>query len=216
MVDVHSDIQGVLFELGAGPVVMDNNVLIGPGWGTSSGIVAQDHSGANLGHNLVFKFGGAAVDLHGLTGRQNSPMKDWWLGGNMMFSNGYGPWLRIHKRKVIGDIDAIQNETAQHNLIMGGEPVYPPNQPGNLNITVSLNQNVSGSAFAVDVDREEMTLRISPIEMDECLFEGPGNDIDFLGNDRSSSKCVPGPVGDLMPGQPRNLSLWPVGGSWPQ
>eukprot|EP01043_Picozoa_sp_COSAG02_P094750 COSAG02_NODE_31166_length_538_cov_0.993166_1_plen_135_part_10 len=56
------------------PVVADNNILIGSGSGSSPGVGAQDHSGANLGHNLVAKFNGAAVSLGGLTGRQNSPM----------------------------------------------------------------------------------------------------------------------------------------------
>ena len=136
LVDVRHDAEAVFFELGAGPVVADNNILVGPGWGSSAGVVAQDHSGANLGHNLVAKFNGAAVDLHGLTGRSNSPMKDWWLGGNMLLSSGKGPWLHMHNRKEFAGNDAIQNETAQHNLVTGGNPVVPPNQPGDLNITV--------------------------------------------------------------------------------
>ena len=136
LVDVRHDAEAVFFELGAGPVVADNNIFVGPGWGSSAGVVAQDHSGANLGHNLVAKFNGAAVDLHGLTGRSNSPMKDWWLGGNMLLSSGKGPWLHMHNRKEFAGNDAIQNETAQHNLVTGGNPVVPPNQPGDLNITV--------------------------------------------------------------------------------
>ena len=44
---------------------------------------------------------------------------------------------------------------------------------------------------------------------------GPGGDRDFTGAQRSGPKCVPGPLGGLMSGQRRNVSLWPTGGSWP-
>lgn len=218
LVDVHHDVQAVFVELGAGPVVADNNILVGPGWGSSAGVVAQDHSGANLGHNLVAKFNGAAVDLHGLTGRSNSPMKDWWVGGNMLLSSGKGPWLKIHNRKVFAGTEAIQNETVQHNLITGGDPAFPPNQPGNLNITVGPNQNAAGTSFSVDVDRDGMMLSIqgdNVLDKVACESGGPGSDIDFTGAKRRSAKCVPGPLDGLVAGQRLNLSLWPVGGSWP-
>jgi hypothetical protein len=201
---------------------VDNNILVGPGSGSSAGVSAQDHSGANLGHNLVTNFNGAAVSLGGLTGRPNTAMKDWWLGGNMLLSSGKGPWLHIHKRKVFcgnpkthSDCkDAIQNETAQHNLITGGKADFPPNQPGNLNITVGLNQNAAGSSFSVDVDRDGMTLSIkgdTVLDKTACQLGGPGGDRDFTGAKRSGPKCVPGPLaGQRL----NNASLWPEGGSW--
>ena len=218
LVDTCCDVQAIFFELGAGPVVADNNIFIGIGEGKSAGVVAQDHSGANLGHNLIAKFNGAAVDLHGLTGRQNSPMQDWWMGGNMMLSGTQGPWLHIHNRKVIAGHDAIQNETVQHNLYTGGNPSYPPNQPGDLNITVGPNQNATGSSFAVDVDRDGMVLSIEGddvVDRTACQLHGPGSDRDFTGAKRSASKCVPGPLGSLVAGKRTNVSLWPTGGSWP-
>jgi len=218
LVDTQHDVQGIFLELGAGPVVADNNILVGPGAGSSAGVVAQDHSGANLGHNLITKFNGAAVDLHGLTGRSNSLMKDWWLGGNMMLSGSQGPWLHMHGRKVFAGQDAIQNETAQHNLYTGGSASFPPNQPGDLNITVGPNQNATGSSFAVDIDRAGMVLSIAGdavLDRTACQLGGPGGDRDFTGAKRSSSKCVPGPLGSLVSGQRRNVSLWPTGGSWP-
>ncbi len=215
---IHFFFQAVFFELGAGPVVADNNIFIGPGFGTSAGVVAQDHSGANLGHNLVVEFNGAAVDLHGLTGRSNSPMKDWWLGGNMLLSGlNKSPWLHIHNRKVFGGQEAIQNETAQHNLITGGLPSFPPNQPGSLNITVSANQNATGSGFAVTVARDAMMLSVlgdAILGRTACELGGPGGDVDFTNATRSTTACVPGPLASLVPGEHRNVSLWPIGGSW--
>ena len=221
LVDELQDSSALVFELGAGPVVADNNILVGPGGGhkfTSAGVAAQDHSGANLGHNLVVEFNGAAVSLGGLTGRSNSAMKDWWLGGNMLLTSGKGAWLHIHKRKVFAGREAIQNETAQHNLVTGGEPDFPPNQPGNLNITVGPNQNAVGSSFAVDVDRDGMTLSIqgdAVLDKTACQAGGPGGDRDFTGAKRTGPKCVPGPLRGLVAGQRFNVSLWPEGGSWP-
>lgn len=217
--DTNQDIQSILFELGDGPVVADNNVLVGPGHGKSPGVAAQDHSGANLGHNLIVEFNGPTVDLAGLTGRENSPMKDWWLGGNMLLSNSKGPWLHIHNRKVFAGHEAIQNETAQHNLFTGGNPSYPPNQPGDLNITVGPNENATGSSFSVNIDRANMVLSIqgdAVLDKTACVLGGPGSDRDFTGATRSNSKCVPGPLSSLTPGQLRNISLWPTGGSWPR
>eukprot|EP01051_Picozoa_sp_SAG22_P000340 SAG22_NODE_8_length_37215_cov_120.960351_8_plen_311_part_00 len=220
LVDERKDASALVFELGAGPIVADNNILIGPGSGSSVGVGAQDHSGANLGHNLIAKFNGAAVSLGGLTGRSNSAMKDWWVGGNMLLSSGKGPWLHIHKRKVFAGKEAIQNETAQHNLITGGKPDFPPNQPGDLNITVGPNQNTVGSSFAVDVDRDGMTLSIegdAVLEETGCQLGGLGGDRDFTGAKRNGPKCVPGPLGGLVAGQRLNVSqLWPKGGSWPK
>ena len=181
-------------------------------------MAAQDHSGPNFGHNLVAKFNGAAVALGGLTGRQNSAMKDWWLGGNMLLSSGKGPWLHIHKRKVFDGKEAIQNETAQHNLIAGGKADVPPNQPGDLNITVGPNQDAAGSSFAVEVDRDGMALSIqgdAVLDQTACPLGGPGGDRDFTGAKRGGSKCVPGPLGGLVAGQRLNVSLWPEGSSWP-
>ena len=218
MVDTHTDVQALFVELGAGPVVADNNIFVGPGFGSSSGVVAQDHSGANLGHNLIVDFFGSAVDLHGLTGRSNSAMQDWWLGGNMMLSSGQGPWLHIHNRKVFAGHEAIQNETAQHNLYTGGDPSFPPNQPGDLNITIGPNQNAAGSNFAVNVAREQMMLSIQGddvLDRTACLPHGPGSDRDFTGAKRVGSKCVPGPLGSVVSGQQNSVSLWPTGGSWP-
>ena len=114
----------------------------------------------NLGHNLIVDFNGPSVDLAGLTGRSDSPMKDWWICGNILLSRGGGPWPHMHKRKVFAGHDAIQNETAQHNLFTGGSPSIPPNQPGDLNITVGPNENATGSGFVVDVDRVGMVLSI--------------------------------------------------------
>ena len=214
LVDIHQDVEGIFFELGAGPVVADNNIIVGPGAGGSAGVVAQDHSGANLGHNLIVKFNGPAVDLHGLTGRENSPMKDWWIGGNMLISGGKGPWLHIHSEKVLGGKEAIKNETAQHNLITGGDASYP-SEP--LNITIGPNENATGSSFAVDVDRDNMVLSIqgdAVLDLTACRVGGPGGERDFTGATRSGSKCVPGPLVGLQPGQRLNVSLWPTGGSW--
>jgi hypothetical protein len=209
------DAEALFIELGAGPVVADNNILVGVAEGSSGGVVAQDHSGANLGHNLIVKFNGPAVHLAGLTGRENSPMKDWWMGGNMMLSGGTGPWLSMHKEKVVGGQEAIQNETAQHNLITGGKASYPT-QP--LNITIGPNENATGSSFDVIVDRDNMVLSIqgdAVLDRTACEVGGPGGDRDFTGAKRSGSKCVPGPLGGLKSGQRLNVSLWPTGGSWP-
>ena len=129
----------------------------------------------------------------------------------MMLSGGKGPWLCMHNEKIIGGQEAIQNETAQHNLITGGAASYPP-EP--LNITVGPNQNAAGSSFAVDVDRDKMVLCIqgdAVLDLTACQVGGPGGDRDFTGAKRSGSKCVPGPLDGLMPGQRRNVSLWPTG-----
>ena len=137
----------------------------------------------------------------------------------MLLSGGQGPWLHIHNRKVFAGQDAIQNETAQRNLYTGGDPSFPPNQPGDLNITVGPNQNATGSGFAVDVDRDGMVLSIegdAVLDRTACALGGPGSDRDFTGAKRSASKCVPGPLDGVVPGQRRNVSLWPMGGSWPQ
>jgi hypothetical protein len=213
-VDTKHDVQAICFELGAGPVVADINIIVGPGAGSSAGVVAQDHSDANLGHNLIVKFSGPAVDLHGLTGRENSPMKDWWIGGNMMLSGDKGPWLHIHDEKVLGGKEAIQNETAQHNLITGGNASYPA-EP--LNITVGPNENDTASSFTVQVDRDEMVLSIqgdAVLDLTACRVGGPGGDRDFTGAKRSGSKCVPGPLADLQSGHRLNVSRWPTGGLW--
>jgi hypothetical protein len=218
LVDIHHDSQAIFIELGGNKtrsVVADNNILVGPGGGSSAGVVAQDFSGANLGHNLIVKFNGPAVDLHGLTGRGNSPMKDWWMEGNMLLSGGKGPWLHIHNEKVLGGKEAIQNETAQYNLITGGNASYPTN--ATLHITVGPNENAAGSSFAVDADRDNMMLSIQGdpvIDRTACRVDGPGGDRDFTGAKRSGSKCVPGPLGGLKSGQRLNVSLWPTGGSW--
>ena len=77
---------------------------------------------------------------------------------------------------------------------------YPPNQPGDLNITVGPNQNATGSSFAVDVDRDGMVLSIegdAVVDSTACQLHGPGSDRDFTGAKRSASKCVPGPLGSL-------------------
>jgi len=210
--DSGHDGQAIFVELGSGPVVADNNILVG-----SQGIVAQDVSGTQVGHNLIVASGGYSVDLHGLTGRGNTPMKDWWMGGNMMLTGGTGPWLHIHNRKVFAGKDAIQNETAQHNLITGGAPAVPPNQPGDLNITVSPNQDAAGSSFSVVIDRDEMVVSImgdAVLDKTACQVGGPGGDRDFTGAKRTGSKCVPGPFVNMVAGQRLNVSLWPTGGSW--
>ena len=135
----------------------------------------------------------------------------------MMLSGGQGPWLHIHNRKVFAGQDAIQNETAQHNLYTGGSPSVPPNEPGALNITVTPNQNATGSSFTVNIDRTGMMLSLegdAVVDWTACQLGGPGGDRDFTGAMRSDSKCVPGPLGSLVSGQRRNVSLWPTGGSW--
>ena len=111
----------------------------------------------------------------------------------MLLTSGTGPWLHIHKRKVFAGEEAIQNETAQHNLVTGGAPDFPPNQPGDLNITVGPNQNANGSSFAVDVDRDGMTLSIqgdAVLDKTACQPGGPGGDRDFTGAKRSGPKMV--------------------------
>ena len=140
------------------------------------------------------------------------------MGANILLSDGKGPWLHIHTRKVFAGQEAIQNETVQHNLISGGNPVFPPNQPGNLNITVSLNQNAAGSSFNIDVDRDGMVLSVqgdTVLDKVACILGGPGSRRDFTGAKRNGSMCIPGPLGGLLPGHHLNVSLWPEGGSWP-
>eukprot|EP00662_Eupelagonemidae_sp_cell21_P056962 gene56962-biopygen42306 len=65
---------GIVFELGFNAVVVDNNIVVGSGKG-GGGIGVQDASGIEFVHNIVTGFGGNAVSLGGLTGRQDSAMK---------------------------------------------------------------------------------------------------------------------------------------------
>lgn len=216
LVDQNHDSEAIFIEIGTGPVLVDNNIFVGPGAGSSTGIVAQDASNVVVTHNLVMKFGGAAVDLHGLTGRacdgKICQMAGWWIQANMLVANANKPWLMIHHKKEGSGRELITNETAQHNLISGTEPVYP--RDAGLDITVGSNQNAAGSGFALEIDRDAMQLSFygdSVFEKTACATGGPGGDQDFTGAKRSGSRCVPGPLDGLAAGQKKVISLWPTG-----
>jgi len=229
--------DGVVFELGNGPIVVDNNVIVGSGmnsWNTpwtphgkvrpgGTGIGVQDASNIIVAHNLVMNFtGGPAIDLHGMTGRKVdgkvASMSGWWIGANMLLTTEWCPWLHIHDKKTSGDDELIKNETVQRNLVTGGGLVpeggawYPAD--AGLDIAVGSNQNATGSAFVATVDLEQMVLTFegdAVLDKTACKSDGPGGDVDFTGAKRSRSKCVPGPVDGLAPSKRRSVSLWPTG-----
>jgi hypothetical protein len=236
-VDESAGSDGVVFELGNGPILADNNVIVGSGmesWNLAwapkgktrpggTGIGNQDAAGVVFAHNLVVNFtGGPAIDLHGLTGRKVNntvaSMSDWWIGANMLFATEWCPWMHMHDRKTDGDRELMKNETVQHNLVTGGARVseavngaWFPADSG-LDIAVGNNQNATGSSFTWAIDREQMLLTFqgdSVLDKTGCQAGGPGGDVDFTGGKRGS-KCVPGPVDGLAPGKLQSVSLWPA------
>ena len=49
------------------------------------------------------------------------------------------------------------------------------------------------------------------VERTSCTPGGAGGEVDFTGNPRSPTKCTPGPIENLVPGQTRTILLAPTG-----
>ena len=131
----------------------------------------------------------------------------------MLLATGQTPWITMHHEKHAGNYELVFNETAKHNVITGGEGIYPTN--ASLKIDVSSNYNASGttnlnSTFTAAVDRGQMTITLqrSSSVSSGCAPLGPGGDIDFTGSTRSSSQCIAGPVASIPAGSAVNISLW--------
>jgi len=228
--------SAVVFELTAGPVLFDNNLLLGsllsPSPSPSSpsaadcasgrpaaaaaAIAAQDAANITLAHNLAAGFGrGAAVVLGGLTGRKvgkrTASLRSWWVGANVLLTAGDAPWISMHHEKHAGGYELVYNETAAHNVVSGGPMASFPNitQRKQLAIDVADNFNATGGAFTAAIDRQRMTLvlRRSASVRSGCA-DGPGGDVDFKGGVRSPKSCVAGPLATMDANSEVNVSLW--------
>lgn len=203
--------SGVIFELTDGPVLFDNNIVLGAGGG--AGVGSQDAANITLAHNLIAGFWGSPpVALGGLTGRsvggKTASLRSWWVGANVLLTNGQVPWITIHHEKNASGYELVYNETAEFNVISGGPGTYPVLPE--LKIAVSNNYNASNGAFNVSVDRGQMvlTLERSAEVNSRCAGGGPGGDVDFTGAVRSASQCVAGPLASVSAGSAINVSLW--------
>lgn len=211
MVEPQMQSSGVVFELTGGPVLFDNNIVVG--CGSSAGIASQDAANITIAHNLVTGFTfSPAVTLGGLTGRtvggKTASLRSWWIGANVLLATGHTPWIRMHDEKHAGDYELVYNETAVHNIVSGGLGQYPTQ--ANLSIDVSNNFNATNGAFNVTVDYERMLLTLlrSAQVKSGCVAGGPGGDVDFVGSVRSSPACTAGPLANLPPNTAVNVSLW--------
>ena len=201
--------SAVVFELTGGPVLFDNNIVLG------GGVASQDAANITLAHNLVAGFkNSAAVTLGGLTGRtvsgRTASLRSWWVGANVLLAHEADPWITMHKEKHAGNYELVYNETAEHNVVSGGTGHFPLNS--SLKVDVSSNYNATNGSFIVKVDYELMvvTLHRSPVVRSGCAPLGPGGDVDFRGRARSPSQCVAGVLSTLptASASTTNISLW--------
>ena len=203
---------GVVFELTDGPVLFDNNIVLGS-HSVGSGIASQDAANITFAHNLVAKFASSpAVTLGGLTGRSvngiTASLRSWWIGANVLLATEGAPWIQMHHEKHVGNYELVYNETAVHNVVSGYLGQYPTQT--NLSIDVSSNYNATHGAFNVTVDDEGMMLTLvrNAQVSSGCVAGGPGGDIDFLGRARSEAGCMAGPLATLPSNTVVNVSLW--------
>ena len=205
---------GVAIELTNGPVLFDNNLVLGgEKSGAGSGIGSQDAANVTIAHNLVSGFyDGPTVSLGGLTGRsvggKTGSLRSWWVGANVLLTTGRTPWIEMHHEKHSGSYELVYNETATHNVVAGWPGQYPQN--ATLKIDVSSNHNSTNGSFSAVIDRDAMvlTLQRNSEVSSGCVPEGPGGDAVFVGSGRSVSACMAGPLATLPADSAVNISLW--------
>ena len=206
---------GVVIELTDGPVLFDNNLVLGGEVsGGGGGIGSQDAANITVAHNLVSGFhDGSTVSLGGLTGRtvgsKTASLRSWWVGANVLLTTGKTPWIEMHHEKHSGSYELVYNETARHNVVAGWPGVYPDN--ATLKIDVSSNYNSTDGSFTAMIDRDAMVLTVqrSSAVSSGCAQGGPGGDAVFTGSARSSgSACMAGPLATLPADSAVNISLW--------
>lgn len=202
--------SAVVFELTGGPVLFDNNMVLG------GGIASQDAANITVAHNLVAGFKDApAVALGGLTGRKvgtkTASLRSWWVGANVLLADFYEkqPWITMHHEKHSGNYELVYNETATHNVVSGAPGVYPTNATA-LKIDVSNNYNSSDGSYQASFNQAMMTLTLqrAPAVSSGCTPQEPGGDAVFAGGPRSTSSCEAGPLATLPSDSELNISLW--------
>eukprot|EP00912_Choanoflagellata_sp_UC4_P000666 UC4_evm1s415 len=111
----------------------------------------------------------------------------------------------MHNEKRSGDYELVYNETVIDNIVAGGQGEYPK-VPG-LDINVSSNYNSTNGSYAVQFDRNLMTITMQNdlTTSKICDPDGPGSDAVFTGNNRSKNICFAGPLASYSAA---NVSLW--------
>ena len=147
-------------------------------------------------------------------------ISNWTVEANMLLGLAKSPWAVMHTAKngTRGE-PLVAGDTLDFNVIRGRPVVFSSKKthvgPRPPTVEIKGNQNVTGSAgfnATVDVDALTLTLTVdAAVGQTGCTPGGPGGEVDFTGAPRSSTKCTPGPIEGLVPGEARTISLAPVG-----